>query len=53
MTPAIMGLTLAGMSEISTRFRPSVAHHIGRFAVLLVGIAFVAASVAGSGSIVG
>lgn len=39
MTPAIMGLSLAGVSEVSTLFRPSVAHYIARF----VGAAAIAA----------
>ena len=53
MTPAIMGLTLAGMSEVSMRFRPSVAQHIVRFAAFLVVVAYIAVGALGSEGAVG
>ena len=53
MTPAIVGLTLAGMSEVSLRTRPSVGHHIARFAALLAVVAYVALSLIGTGGAVG
>jgi hypothetical protein len=49
MIPAIIGLTLAGMSEVSLRFRPSVAHHMARFLGMVVVVAWLAANAIGSG----
>ncbi|MBP6011509.1 MAG: hypothetical protein KBA31_04705 [Alphaproteobacteria bacterium] len=52
MTPAIMGLTLAGMSQVSLRLRPSVAHHIARFLGVIVLVAWLATNGIGSGGAV-
>jgi hypothetical protein len=46
MTPALMGLTLAGWSEVSPKFKPSVAHHVARFLAALALAVYLAASVA-------
>ncbi len=53
MTPAIMGVTLAGMSQVSLRLRPSVAHHIARFLGMIVLVAWLATHVNGPGNAVG
>lgn len=53
MTPAIIGLTLAGWSEVSTPFKPSVSHIMARFVGAAAVVVYFTAAALSSGAPLG